>query len=172
MRAECLLLAGMSCKVGLTTRRWVREDLLCRPCSTCCVIAACIDTAAVSLQHLPSTQQLLTAHFLRLPSSPTFPLQIPHLAALAYHKCTGRKPAMPNQRLSYAENFLYMLDGGANPNYKPNPKLARALVGGGRLWAVSVGWTAKALHCDKTLPLFGPQGTAQVMAPHVSPPAN
>lgn len=136
----------------------MREDLLCRPCSTCCVIAACIDTAAVSLQHLPSTQQLLTTHY-SLPAValfPPFPLQIPHLAALAYHKCTGRKPAMPNQRLSYAENFLYMLDGGANPNYKPNPRLARALVGGGRLWAVSVGWIVKALHCDKTLRIRSP----------------
>lgn len=116
----------------------------------------CIDKAAALLQRLPSTQQLLTAHFLRFPSSPTFPLQIPHLAALAYHKCTGRKPAMPNQRLSYAENFLYMLDGGANPNYKPNPRLARALVGGGCLWAFSVGWTARALHCDKTLRIRSP----------------
>lgn len=53
--------------------------------------------------------------------------KIPALAALAYHKCTGRKASPPNQRLSYTENFLYMLDGGSSPNYKPNPRLARAL---------------------------------------------
>ncbi len=57
------------------------------------------------------------------------PLQMPHLAALAYHKSTGRHAAPPNQRLGYTENFLYMLDGGRSPNYRPNPKLVRALVG-------------------------------------------
>ena len=35
------------------------------------------------------------------------------MAALAYHRATGRKAALPNQRLGYAENFLYMLDAGA-----------------------------------------------------------
>jgi citrate synthase len=53
--------------------------------------------------------------------------KVPTLAALAYHKSTGRFAAPPNQRLSYAENFLYMLDAGSNPSYKPNPRLARAL---------------------------------------------
>ena len=48
--------------------------------------------------------------------------KIPTLAALAYHKNSGRKPAPPNQRLSYSENFLYMLDAGSNPYYKPNPR--------------------------------------------------
>ncbi len=54
--------------------------------------------------------------------------QIPTLSALAYHKCTGRTAAPPNQRLTYSENFLYMLDGGHSPDYRPNPRLARALV--------------------------------------------
>lgn len=53
--------------------------------------------------------------------------KIPTLAALAYHKSTGRAAAPPNQRLSYSENFLYMLDGGHSPDYRPNPRLARAL---------------------------------------------
>eukprot|EP00798_Chlamydomonas_sp_ICE-L_P027593 gene27593-7229_t len=53
--------------------------------------------------------------------------KVPTLAALAYHKATGRKATPPNQLLSYAENFMYMLDAGSNPNYRPNPKLARAL---------------------------------------------
>lgn len=35
------------------------------------------------------------------------------MAALAYHRATGRRAAQPNQRLGYGENFLYMLDAGA-----------------------------------------------------------
>ena len=42
------------------------------------------------------------------------------LAAHAYHRNTGRTPAPPNQKLGYAENFLYMLDAGLD-HYKPNP---------------------------------------------------
>lgn len=53
--------------------------------------------------------------------------KIPTLGAWAYHKASGRKPAPPNQHLGYAENFLYMLDGGNKPSYRPNPRLARAL---------------------------------------------
>ncbi|GFH18987.1 citrate synthase [Haematococcus lacustris] len=54
--------------------------------------------------------------------------KVPTLAALAYHKCTGRKAAPPNQRLGYTENFLYMLDGdNSATSYRPNPKLVRAL---------------------------------------------
>ncbi|CAL6405994.1 unnamed protein product [Bathycoccus prasinos] len=49
------------------------------------------------------------------------------LAAHAYHRNTGRKPAPPNARLSYAENFLYMLDAGLDISHRPNPKLAKAL---------------------------------------------
>jgi len=40
---------------------------------------------------------------------------------------TGKAPAPPNERLSYAENFLYMLDAGANAAYRPHPTLVRAL---------------------------------------------
>lgn len=54
-------------------------------------------------------------------------MQISTLAALAYHKSTGRTAARPNQRLGFAENFLYMLDSNGNTEYRPNPKLARAL---------------------------------------------
>ncbi|PSC76850.1 citrate synthase [Micractinium conductrix] len=53
--------------------------------------------------------------------------KMPTLAALAYHRASGRKPAQPNQNLGYAENFLYMLDAGSHPGYRPNPRLARAL---------------------------------------------
>lgn len=32
-----------------------------------------------------------------------------------------------NAGLSYTENFLFMLDQLSNPDYKPHPRLARAL---------------------------------------------
>lgn len=53
--------------------------------------------------------------------------KISTLAAMAYHKATGRSAARPNQRMGFAENFLYMLDSNGSPSYVPNPKLARAL---------------------------------------------
>jgi len=49
------------------------------------------------------------------------------LAAHAYHRNTGRLPAPPNTRMSYAENFLYMLDAGLDSRHRPHPKLAKAL---------------------------------------------
>ena len=53
--------------------------------------------------------------------------KMPAVAALAYHRASGRRAARPNQRLGYAENFLYMLDAGASSSYRPHPRLARAL---------------------------------------------
>jgi len=53
--------------------------------------------------------------------------KISTLATLAYHKASGRHATRPNQRLGYAENFLYMLDANGNPAYRPNPRLARAM---------------------------------------------
>ncbi|GBF91260.1 citrate synthase [Raphidocelis subcapitata] len=53
--------------------------------------------------------------------------KISTLAALAYHKSTGRVATRPNQRLGFAENFLFMLDANGVPNYRPNPRLSRAL---------------------------------------------
>jgi citrate synthase len=52
---------------------------------------------------------------------------MPAIAALAYHRASGRNVTSPNQRLSYSENFLYMLDASNKPNYRPNPRLARAM---------------------------------------------
>ena len=52
---------------------------------------------------------------------------MPAIAALAYHRASGREAAPPNQRLNYSENFLYMLDAGADSDYRPHPKLAHAL---------------------------------------------
>jgi hypothetical protein len=44
--------------------------------------------------------------------------QISTLAALAYHKSTGRVATPPNQRMGFAENFLYMLDASGVPTYR------------------------------------------------------
>ena len=53
--------------------------------------------------------------------------KMPAIAALAYHRASGRQFAQPNMELSYSENFLYMLDAGATRDYRPNPRLARAI---------------------------------------------
>ncbi|TPX34870.1 hypothetical protein SmJEL517_g02651 [Synchytrium microbalum] len=49
------------------------------------------------------------------------------LAAMAYRNRIGRNFNPPRNDLTYTENFLYQLDHLAEPNYKPNPRLARAL---------------------------------------------
>ncbi|KAK4369056.1 hypothetical protein RND71_012848 [Anisodus tanguticus] len=64
----------------------------------------------------------------------------PVIAAAAYLRMAGRPPVLPSNNLSYAENFLYMLDSlyallldsalsdiKGNRSYKPNPRLARVL---------------------------------------------
>lgn len=54
---------------------------------------------------------------------------IPTISAFAYRQRIGRPyvdPA-PGEELSYCENFLYMLDKLSNVNYRPHPRLARAL---------------------------------------------
>eukprot|EP00252_Welwitschia_mirabilis_P013522 TRINITY_DN2973_c0_g1_i5.p1 TRINITY_DN2973_c0_g1~~TRINITY_DN2973_c0_g1_i5.p1 ORF type:complete len:410 (+),score=68.81 TRINITY_DN2973_c0_g1_i5:331-1560(+) len=53
--------------------------------------------------------------------------KVPTIAASILLRIKGRAPVMPNGSLSYAENFLYMLDSMGNTSYKPNPKLARVL---------------------------------------------
>jgi citrate synthase len=53
---------------------------------------------------------------------------VPTIAAFAYRHRIGRPFVNPaGKSLSYAENFLYMLDKLSHVNYKPHPKLARAL---------------------------------------------
>ena len=42
-------------------------------------------------------------------------LQVPTLAAAAYLRMAGRPPVLPSSQLSYAENFLYMLDSLYGP---------------------------------------------------------
>ncbi|WCJ24838.1 citrate synthase 2 [Euphorbia peplus] len=51
----------------------------------------------------------------------------PTIAAAAYLRLAGRPPVLPSNNLSYAENFLYMLDSLGDRAYKPNPRLARVL---------------------------------------------
>lgn len=41
--------------------------------------------------------------------------KMPAIAALAYHRASGRNISQPNQRMSYSENFLYMLDAANKP---------------------------------------------------------
>lgn len=55
---------------------------------------------------------------------------IPTIAAYAYRHRIGRPfvdPVDINEGLTYAENFMYMLDKLSHKNYKPHPRLARAL---------------------------------------------
>ncbi|KAJ3384005.1 hypothetical protein HDU84_003242 [Entophlyctis sp. JEL0112] len=53
--------------------------------------------------------------------------KVPTLAAMAYRNRIGRSYNPPQNNLSYAANFLYMLDHLNEPNFVPNPRLARAL---------------------------------------------
>jgi len=53
--------------------------------------------------------------------------KLPTIAACAYRHRIGRPYNQPNANLSYTENFLYMMDHMAEPDFKPNPKLARVL---------------------------------------------
>jgi citrate synthase len=53
--------------------------------------------------------------------------KLPTIAACAYRHRIGRPYNQPRSNLSYAENFLYMLDSLNDTNYRPHPRLARAL---------------------------------------------
>jgi citrate synthase len=53
--------------------------------------------------------------------------KVPTIAAAAYLHMAGRSPVAPSSQLSYAENFLYMLDSMGDRSYRPHPRLARAL---------------------------------------------
>jgi citrate synthase len=53
---------------------------------------------------------------------------MPTIAAYAYRHRIGRHYVEPSTaNLTYCENFLYMLDRLSNVNYRPHPRLARAL---------------------------------------------
>lgn len=53
--------------------------------------------------------------------------KVPTLAAAIYLRMAGRAPVIPLGNLSYAENFLYMLDSLSDRTYRPNPRLARVI---------------------------------------------
>jgi citrate synthase len=52
---------------------------------------------------------------------------MPTIAAYAYRHRIGRPLVDPQSNMSYCENFMFMLDKLSNPNYRPHPRLARAL---------------------------------------------
>lgn len=65
--------------------------------------------------------------------------KIPGLAAAAYHKHTGRKAAHPGAHMTYAESFLYQLDGSLHPEHKPNPKCGASRIPCPRMrWLLSL----------------------------------
>ena len=76
---------------------------------------------ALAGQHVYKSKDVVDKQIVRIVG------KIPTLSAYAYHRASGRKPAAPNQKLGYTENFLYMLDSSNRPNYSPNPRLAKAL---------------------------------------------
>lgn len=53
--------------------------------------------------------------------------RVPTIAAYAFRHRIGRPFNEPGRGLSYVENFLYMMDRLNEVNYRPNPKLVRAL---------------------------------------------
>jgi citrate synthase len=52
---------------------------------------------------------------------------VPTIAANAYRHRIGREYNKPHENFGYVENFLYMLDRLNEKNYKPHPKLVKAL---------------------------------------------
>lgn len=52
---------------------------------------------------------------------------MPTIAANSFRHRIGRKYNTPAANLGYVENFLYMLDRLNETNYRPNPKLVKAL---------------------------------------------
>jgi len=53
--------------------------------------------------------------------------KVPTLAAMAYRASIGMPFAYPDNSLSYTENFLSMMWRVAEPSYKPDPVLSKAL---------------------------------------------
>ena len=53
--------------------------------------------------------------------------KLPTIAMATNLRRNGRQPIFPSNSLSYAKNFLYMLDSYGDRTYRPNPQLARVL---------------------------------------------
>ncbi|CAD8101897.1 unnamed protein product [Paramecium primaurelia] len=52
---------------------------------------------------------------------------LPTIASNSFRNRIGREHNMPHENMSYVENFLYMLDKLNEKEYKPHPKITRAL---------------------------------------------
>jgi citrate synthase len=52
---------------------------------------------------------------------------VPTIAANSYRHRIGREYNIPSENMSYVENFLYMLDRLNEKDFKPHPKLVKAL---------------------------------------------
>ena len=52
---------------------------------------------------------------------------VPTIAANAYRHRIGREYNKPSENFGYVENFLFMVDRLNETNYRPNPKLVKAL---------------------------------------------
>jgi len=52
---------------------------------------------------------------------------VPTIAANSYRHRIGREYNLPSEKLGYVENFLYMLDRLNEKEFKPHPKLVKAL---------------------------------------------
>ncbi|CAI0449197.1 unnamed protein product [Linum tenue] len=78
-------------------------------------------------QDLYKSKQVRDKQIARVLGKVWSPCLVPTIAAAAYLRLAGRPPVLPSSNLSYAENFLYMLDSLGNRAYKPNPRLARVL---------------------------------------------
>lgn len=53
--------------------------------------------------------------------------KVPTIAAACYRNRIGRPYNQPKNGLGYTENFLYMMDHLGEENYRPHPKLVKAL---------------------------------------------
>lgn len=80
---------------------------------------------SLSLSLISSPPQFVS--FLRIPQIYRILGKMPTIAANAYRHRQGRPYNTPQQGLGYCENFLYMLDRLSEPDYRPDPRLARAL---------------------------------------------
>jgi len=77
---------------------------------------------ALTSQSVYKSQQMRNKQIHRLVGN------MPTIAAFAYRHRIGRQYVNPSyNQMSYCENFLYMMDQLSNPNYRPHPKLAKAL---------------------------------------------
>ncbi len=81
---------------------------------------AALSTFYPNAKHITDPKERMLTIYRLLGKAPT-------LAAFAYRHSIGMPYIFPDNELSYAENFLSMMFKIAEPKYKPNPVLAKAL---------------------------------------------